>query len=103
MPEKIFTVIDAIHSLAPGAVWVVRGQDGQLGDYSGLEWHSDDIDKPSEEDVYAEILRLESLHRQELIAAEEQQKQVEQARQSAIDKLAKLGLTEQEVRAVIGF
>lgn len=44
------TVIDAIHSLCPGAEWVLRGDE--------LEWLSPDIQQPTEAEIQAELNRL---------------------------------------------
>lgn len=52
---KIFGIIEAIGSLCPNAQWVLRGDD-----YSGLEWLSEDIEKPSEAELSAEAARLQS-------------------------------------------
>ena len=51
---KTFGIPDALMSLTPGAQWTLVG-DG----YEGLEWFSDDVDQPSEADIYAEIARLQ--------------------------------------------
>lgn len=73
MPEKIFTVIDALHSLVPTALWVIRGE-GAPGGYADLEWYSEDIAQPSEELVMQEVQRLQAeydaLRYQRLRAAE---------------------------------
>ena len=44
----------AIQSLRPNAQWVLRGTE-----YSGLEWLSEDVTKPTEEEINQEILRLQ--------------------------------------------
>ena len=46
---------DALQSLAPGAEWALSGDE-----YSGLTWVSEDIEKPTEEALLAEVARLES-------------------------------------------
>lgn len=58
MPEKIFTIVDALHSLVPTALWVIRGE-GDLGGYADLEWYSENITQPSEESVLQEVQRLQ--------------------------------------------
>lgn len=50
------TVGDAIDSLVPGARYGVAGNT-----YAGIEWFSEDLTKPTEEEVLNEIARLESL------------------------------------------
>lgn len=47
-------VAQAIQSLRPNAQWVLRGID-----YSGLEWLSEDVTKPTEQEINQEILRLQ--------------------------------------------
>ena len=80
----------AILNLQPNAQFTIFG-----GNYSGISWLSDDVQKPTEEQVNAEIIKLQ--------AAEAQEEQAKaQAKASALDKLAKLGLTEAEVKALIG-
>ena len=44
---------DAIRSLCPTAEWAWVGSE-----YSGLEWYSSDVPKPSEAEIEAERLRL---------------------------------------------
>jgi hypothetical protein len=72
-----------------GAEWTLNGDE-----YSGLTWLSD-TPKPTQEELDA--LWDETL---EMIEAEKQAKV--DARQSALDKLAALGLNEDEVRAILG-
>ncbi len=51
---KQMNIPEAIQSLRPNAQWVLRGTE-----YSGLEWLSEDITKPTEEEINQEILRLQ--------------------------------------------
>lgn len=51
---KTFGIPDALASLEPGAQWTLTG-DG----YDGLDWLSDDRVQPTEQEVYAEINRLQ--------------------------------------------
>jgi hypothetical protein len=78
----------ALVSLHPTAFWELHGDD-----YSGLVWKSEDVEKPSEEELFAECDRLK-----------EQAKIDAQAkinlRQSALNKLMALGLTEEEALAL---
>lgn len=52
--NRSFGIPDALQSLAPGASWSLSGNE-----YSGLNWMSEDIEKPSEENVLAEVQRLQ--------------------------------------------
>ena len=73
----------------PLAKWTLNGDV-----YEGLAWLSDDIQKPTE----AELITLwESIQAQE---AQIEQAQIT-AKESALAKLAALGLTEDEVKALI--
>ncbi len=51
---KQMNIPEAILSLKPNAQWVLRGTE-----YSGLEWLSEDVTKPTEEEINQEILRLQ--------------------------------------------
>ena len=53
--SRSFGIPDALMSLTPGAEWVLRG-DG----YEGLEWLDEVQDKPTEEECYAEVNRLQA-------------------------------------------
>jgi tRNA A37 N6-isopentenylltransferase MiaA len=53
--EKLFGVSDALLSLAPGAQWVLAGDD-----LSGLQWLDENTTAPLEEDIHAEVLRLQA-------------------------------------------
>ena len=46
----------ALHSLRPGAQWVLRGES-----FSGLEWVDQEQEKPNEQDVIDEIEKLNLL------------------------------------------
>jgi hypothetical protein len=50
-----FDLSHAILSLRPGSEWVLGGDE-----YSGLDWLSEDIEKPSEEELVAEAERLQA-------------------------------------------
>lgn len=67
--NKTFGLPDALQSLSPGAQWSLSGNE-----YSGLNWMSEDIEKPSEEDLLVEVERLQaeydSLEYKRLRAAE---------------------------------
>lgn len=52
--NKIFGIVDALQSLVPGSQWTLTGED-----YIGLNWISEDIEKPLEEDLLTEASRLQ--------------------------------------------
>ena len=66
-----YTIVDALHSLKPGAEWVLRGSD-----YTGLEWLDSSQTKPTETEInskiseldYAESMRLLRIERDTRIA-----------------------------------
>jgi hypothetical protein len=83
-------ITNAIQSLLPDAEFVITGDD-----YSTTIWHKLEGDAPTLAEVKAEMKRLtdlEVLKESEIIAA----------KASAITKLAALGLTEDEAKAIIG-
>lgn len=53
--NRTFGLPDALTSLAPGAQWSLSGDL-----YEGLNWVSEDIEKPSEEILVAEVTRIQS-------------------------------------------
>jgi tRNA A37 N6-isopentenylltransferase MiaA len=53
--EKVFGIVDALQTLAPGAEWVLTGDQ-----YSGLQWLSQDIEQPTEETLLDEVARLQA-------------------------------------------
>lgn len=81
---------DAIMSLRPGAEWFMDD-----GDVENITWITEGVEPLTEEEVAAEMDRLQLMKDQE-----EQRKRT--ARESAIQKLATLGLTLEEVTEVIG-
>lgn len=52
---KKYTISEAIRSLVPNAQWLVLDSD-----YSQIQWMSDNIAQPSEEEVMNELQRLQS-------------------------------------------
>lgn len=53
-------IVDALNSLVPGAIWGCSGNE-----YAGLQWYENPpeeggIRKPTEEEIQAEIIRLQS-------------------------------------------
>ena len=73
----------------PGTRWTLSGND-----YGGLVWH-DDIPKPTQAELDAAWPAVQQAHA-DAVAAKET------ARQSAISKLAALGLTVDEISAAFG-
>lgn len=80
----------AIQSLCPDAEFVITADE-----YSTIIWHKLEGDAPTLAQVKAEIKRLSDLE----ISAESNKAA---AKASAIAKLAALGLTEDEAKAIIG-
>ena len=78
----------ALRELAPDTAWSIVE-----GDLDNIVWHSDDISQPSKADIEAKAVELEA---QEAAA---KQAAID-AKQSAIDKLMALGLTEEEALAL---
>lgn len=81
---------DAIYSLSPEAQWTIEDED-----LSRLNWVSKEIERPSDEEIIAELDRIREA---QLVAVEE----AEIARSNALAKLAALGLTELELKNLIG-
>lgn len=95
---ELFEFIGALDSLAPGAGWLFRGDT-----YQDLEWFdTNELSKPTEQELLDEIDRLSQLKidTEQKMLADAQSREV--ARESALAKLALLGLTEEEAKAVIG-
>ena len=97
MSSRVFGLVDALLSLTPLAVWSFEEET-----YESLKWQDEAIPKPSKEEVEAEIVRLTEQAELDRIAAIEAEEAKQAAKESALAKLAKLGLTEEEARAVIG-
>jgi len=86
----MITTAQAVMSLRPGAEWSMSGDDVE-----GIIWHTPNVDPLTTAEVQEEIIRLQ----------EEQEAQIAAkiaAKQSAMQKLAALGLNEEEVSAIIG-
>jgi hypothetical protein len=94
---KTINIAHALHSLAPGAVWKYNDED-----YSTIEWISEDIEMPTQAQVESEMLRLQQEYdlEQEGIANEQAAKEL--AKQSALEKLAMFGITQEEAKALFG-
>jgi hypothetical protein len=83
-------ITNAIQSLLPNAEFVISADD-----YSTIVWHKLEGDAPTLAQVKAEMKRLTDLE----VSAEATKAA---AKASAITKLAALGLTENEAKAIIG-
>jgi hypothetical protein len=86
----MITVQEAVVSLRPGVEWSMNGDDVE-----GITWHTPNVEPLTTAEVEQEIIRLQ----------EEQEAQIAAkaaAKQSAMQKLAALGLNEEEVSAIIG-
>jgi DNA-dependent RNA polymerase auxiliary subunit epsilon len=79
----------AITALRPGAHWHMVGDT-----LDGLVWEDEEQTAPTQEEVDAKLIELEAEVEAQKIVKEE-------AYQSALTKLSALGLTEEEVQAII--
>lgn len=75
--------LTALESLRPKAQWSIHGKS-----YADVVWLDEDTVPPTEEEIQAEIVRLQN---KELTDKEEAQA-----------KLAKLGLTTDDLKALLG-
>lgn len=83
-------VLLAIHSLRPETEWTMSG-----GDVESIIWHTPGVEPLTQAEVDAEVARLEK------VAADEADAKIA-AKESALAKLAALGLTEEEAKAIFG-
>jgi len=60
-----YDILQALHSLKPGAQWVLRGSD-----YSGLEWLDSSQTKPTETEVNSKISALDNAEAMRLLRIE---------------------------------
>jgi hypothetical protein len=86
----MITTQQAIVSLRPGIEWSMNGDDVE-----GIIWHTPNVEPLTTKEVQKEIKRLE----QEAANAEAERIA---AKESAMQKLSALGLTEAEVNAILG-
>ena len=86
----MITTGQAIMSLRPGVEWSMSGDDVE-----GITWHTPNTQPLTTAEVEAEMVRLEQ-------AAVEAQAADAAARESAVAKLAALGLNDAEIKAIIG-
>ena len=80
----------AIASLRPNTQWVMRNNNVE-----SIEWITDDVQPLTKAEVDAEVARLEA----EAVAVVERKAA---AKESAVAKLAALGLSVDEVEAILG-
>ena len=97
MVKRVITIVDALASLAPGDGWTITEED-----YDSIEWRRTDLEIPTKEALELEIIRLTQVEEEKYLLQQQEIAAKEAAKQSALAKLAKLGLTEEEAKAVIG-
>jgi hypothetical protein len=86
----MITTAQAVMSLRPNTEWSMNGDDVE-----NIIWHTDGVEPLTTAEVEAEKLRLE----QEVLDVEAAKVA---ARESAMSKLAALGLSVSEVEAIVG-
>ena len=86
----MITKAQAIMSLRPNVEWSMDGDD-----VANITWHTPNVEPLTEAEVTAEMARLEQ-------AAVDAEAERVAARESAIEKLAALGLNESEITAIVG-
>lgn len=86
----MITTQQAVVSLRPGVEWTMSGDDVE-----GIMWHTEGVEPLTTKEVQAEVKRLEKAQ------AKAEADRVA-ARESAVAKLAALGLDESEVAALLG-
>lgn len=91
------TIIDALASLAPGEGWMIIDED-----YDTIQWSRTDMALPTREELDIEVQRLKAEAESKRALEQQTIQAKEEAKQSALAKLANLGLTEEEAKAVIG-
>ena len=85
----MITTAQAVMSLRPGVEWTMNGDDVE-----GIIWHSEGVQPLTSKQVAAEVKRLEQAEIDDAAAKAA-------ARESAEAKLAALGLTADEVAALL--
>ena len=83
-------ISQAVASLRPGVEWTMNGDDVE-----GIIWHTEGVQPLTRKEVEAEVKRLEK-------AAAKAEADRVAARESAVAKLAALGLDANEVAALLG-
>ena len=82
-------VQEAVASLRPGAKWSMNGDDVE-----GIIWHTESVTPLTQQEVQDEMVRLQELADNEIATKEANRK-------SAVKKLSTLGLTEDEISALL--
>ena len=95
--RKVVTIVDALASIAPGEGWIIVDDD-----YETIEWLRTDLEIPTKEELELEIARLTQVEEETYLLQQQEIATREATKQSALAKLALLGLTEDEAKAVIG-
>ena len=86
----MITTAEAVMSLRPGAEWTMAGDDVE-----NITWHTEGVQPLTQAEVEAEVARLEQ-------AAIDEATQREANLASAMEKLAALGLNQNEIKALTG-
>ena len=86
----MITKSEAVASLRPDTEWVMYGDDVE-----GIIWHTENVTPLTQSEVEAEILRLQAI-------AESAEQEKIADRESAMAKLSALGLSDNEVKAILG-
>jgi hypothetical protein len=86
----MITTAEAVASLRPDIEWTMYADDVE-----GITWHTQGVTPLTTAEVEAEMVRLEA-------SAVEAQAAKVAARESAIAKLAALGLNDAEIKAIVG-
>ena len=84
----MITTAEAVISLRPGAEWSMTNDDVE-----NITWHTEGVQPLTQEEVDAEIERLEQEQANKSAA-------MQQARESAVAKLKAIGLTDEEVESL---
>ena len=86
----MITTQQAVMSLRPGVEWSMNGDDVE-----GITWHTEGAEPLTTAEVEAEMVRLEA-------AAVDADAAKAAARESAVAKLAALGLNDAEIKTIVG-
>ena len=86
----MITTAQAVMSLRPNTEWSMNGDDVE-----NIIWHTEGVEPLTTAEVEAEMERLEQ-------AAVDVEAAKVAARESAMSKLAALGLSDSEVQAIVG-
>ena len=85
----MITTAQAVASLRPDAEWTMDGDDVE-----GIIWHTESVTPLTQQEVQDEMVRLQELADNEIATKEANRK-------SAVKKLSTLGLTEDEISALL--